>query len=55
MPVYLDFLQVAKKNLHFALCDPNLSALLVNCERESGTKEFFFLVVFHIVKMFAQT
>ena len=46
MPVnYLDFLQVVKKNLQFALRDPNLSALLEACKRESETKEFFFSCV----------
>ena len=47
MPVYLDSLQGAQR-------DPDLSVLLVACKRELGTKEFF-LVVFNIVKMFAQT
>ena len=42
MPVYLDFLQVAKKKFAVCLRDPNLSALLEACKSESGNKEFFF-------------
>ena len=40
-PVYLGFLQVAKKNLQFALHGPKLSAMLEACNRGTGTKEIF--------------
>ena len=39
MPEYLVFLQVAKKNLHFAMHSANLSALLEACNRGWGSKE----------------
>jgi hypothetical protein len=40
MPVYLVFLQVAKKNLQLALRGPNLPASLANCDKGQGTEIF---------------
>jgi hypothetical protein len=37
MPVYLVFLQVAKKNLQLALRDPNLRTSLEACKLRQGT------------------
>ena len=55
MPVYLVFLQVAKKDLQFAQFGLNLSALLEACNRNQTAKKFFFEVVFAIVKIFTQS
>ena len=38
MPVYLVFLQVAKKNLQLALRGPNLPASLEACKLRQGTR-----------------
>jgi hypothetical protein len=38
MPVYLVFLQVAKKNLQLALCGPKLPASLEACKLRQGTR-----------------
>ena len=48
MPVYLVFLQVAKKNLQLALRGPNLPASLEACKLRQWTGH---RVLFHIVKI----
>ncbi len=45
MPVYLVFLQVAKRGLQLALCAPNLPALLEACNFRQGNEEIFFSYV----------
>ena len=50
MPVYLVFLHVAKKNLQFALCGPNLFAQLEACKRDLTAKKFFLKLCFLLSK-----
>ena len=53
MPVYLVFLQVAKKNLQLALCGPNLPASLEAGKLQYGTRHrrHFFELCFILSKL----
>ena len=50
MPVYLVFLQVAKKNLQFAVHGPNLYTLLGACNRDQTAKKLFLKLCFLLSK-----
>jgi hypothetical protein len=56
MPVYLIFLQVAKKHFQLALRSPNLLACLklANCDMGPGTKEIFLSYVSYCQNMSVQ-